>query len=483
MNNESAMPESSQTAPRRRPDLVTGSITRSLLRFALPMLGANLLQSVNGSINAIWVGRFLGNSALAATANANLVMFLMFSGVFGLSTAAAMLIGQHAGRRDIRQVRRIVGTASGLFVAGGVVVAALGWWLAPYILSALVTPADVFPLAMEYLRIEFLLMPSIFVFILLMMALRATGDSLTPLWFMGLSAALDAALNPLLIAGPGWFPKMGIGGAATASLIANYVSCSSLLAYVYAKDLPIRLRGSEWRYLVPDRAILRTVVSTGVPMALQSLVMTLSGLAVMGLVNRHGSTVAAAYAATSQLWTYIQMPAFALAAAVSAMAAQNIGAGRWDRIGAIHRSGLIIALLTMSLLAAAMLMLDHFVLGLFLDARGEGLRIAERIDRIGIWSLVLFGVTAIPGAIVRANGAALVPLIVLAVSFYPIRLGFALGLEPHLGEDAIWWSLNISAMAALALTFGYYRWGRWRRLKLLPDAAAAAAQTAALPGA
>ena len=105
-------------------------------------------------------------------------------------------------------------------------------------------------------------------------------------------------------------------------------------------DLPLRLRGARAALsLVPDRAILKTIVVKGLPMGLQMIVISLSALALVGLVNREGVDTTAAFGVAMQLWTYVQMPAMALGAAVSAMAAQNIGAGKWDRVGQITRVG------------------------------------------------------------------------------------------------------------------------------------------------
>src|SRR5947209_20213588 len=99
-----------------RGDLTQGPIAKTLLAFALPTLASSILQSLNGTINAIWVGRFLGESALAATSNANMVMFLLMSFVFGFGMAATILIGQSFGRRDVEQARRVVGATAGRFL-------------------------------------------------------------------------------------------------------------------------------------------------------------------------------------------------------------------------------------------------------------------------------------------------------------------------------------------------------------------------------
>src|SRR3954452_1152557 len=228
--------------PRGRGDLTQGSIGPTLLAFALPTLASSILQSLNGTINAIWVGRFLGEGALAATSNANMVMFLLTAFVFGFGMASTILIGQAWGRRDVDDARRVFGTATGGFAVVTVLIAIAGYFLAPSILHLLGTPGDAAPLALAYLRVIFLAIPALLLLTLMMMALRGAGDSLTPLWFMIIAVVLDSALNPVFILGLGPAPRLGIAGSATATLIANYTALIGLLGYLYLKDLPLRLR-------------------------------------------------------------------------------------------------------------------------------------------------------------------------------------------------------------------------------------------------
>ncbi|HET9145149.1 MAG TPA: MATE family efflux transporter, partial [Sphingomicrobium sp.] len=331
-------------ATQRKPargDLTQGPIAKTLLAFALPTLASSILQSLNGTINAIWVGRFLGEGALAATSNANMVMFLLTAFVFGFGMAATILVGQAWGRKDVDQARRVFGTAGGSFLLVTIVIAIAGYYLSPAILHLLGTPGPAEPLALAYLRVIFLAMPALLLLTLAMMALRGAGDSLTPLLFMIVAVVLDSGLNPVFILGLGPAPKLGIAGSATATLIANYTAMVGLIGYIYLKDLPLRLRGSELRYLWCDVAILKTIIVKGFPMGLQMVIISLSALALIGLVNKEGVDTTAAFGVALQLWTYVQMPAMALGAAVSAMAAQNIGAGLWDRVGRITKIGIV----------------------------------------------------------------------------------------------------------------------------------------------
>lgn len=449
-------------------DLTSGPIGRTLFLFALPTLGSSVLQSVNGSINAIWIGQLLGERALAATTNAGLVMFLLVSAVFGFGMAATILIGQAMGRRDIDAVRRVFGSALGLFSILSLLVVVAGWLLAPAILTALRTPADAYPLALAYLRVIFVAMPTGFLSVLVTMGLRGTGDSMTPLKFMALGSAIDVALNPLFIRGWGPVPAFGISGSAIATFIANTVSFVALLAFVYRRDLVLRLRGAELRYLIPDPALLRPIVTKGVPMGLQMLVVTASALAMIGLVNGYGTGAAAAYGAANQLWTYIQMPAMAVGAAVSAMVAQNIGADRWDRVARITRSGVLINLGMTLTLILVVTVLDRAVLGLFLGSDSGLIDLAAHINVIGSASFLLFGVSMVLSATVRANGAVVGPLVILAIALFPIRLGLAWTMRPAWGADAIWWSFPAGSAASMLMTIAYYRAGGWRKGRLIP---------------
>src|SRR5436190_21586700 len=147
--------------PRGRGDLTQGAIGTTLLAFALPTLASSILQSLNGTVNAIWVGRFLGEGALAATSNANMVMFLLTSFVFGFGMASTILIGRAWGRKDVDGARRIFGTAGGSFLLITILIAIAGYFLSPAILHLLGTPGPAEPLALAYLRVIFLAMPAL----------------------------------------------------------------------------------------------------------------------------------------------------------------------------------------------------------------------------------------------------------------------------------------------------------------------------------
>ncbi|MFC3057514.1 MATE family efflux transporter [Paenirhodobacter populi] len=452
---------------KARPSLTTGPIGPALLLFALPTLGSSVLQSANGSIDAVWVGRLIGENALAATTNGNLVLFLLTAFVFGFGMASTILIGQSVGRGDMVAAREVVGTAIGTFVPLTAVIAVLGWIYAPDLLAALGTPAETVPLAIDFLRVIFAAMPAVLMLTLLMMALRGSGDAVTPLIFMAIAVVLDTVLNPMFILGLGPLPAMGIGGSALATALANYVSLIGMLIYIYAKDLPLRLRGAEMRLLIPTPSVLKLMLSKGLPIGIQMVVVSSSMLTMLTLVNREGVDTAAAFGATQQLWTYVQMPAMALGAAVSAMAAQNIGAGRWDRVRRITQLGIGYNIVLTGGLVVALFFADRWVMELFLAPGSPAIEIGRHIGQVSTWGFICFGVTMVLFGTIRANGQVIWPLIILFVSMYPVRLGFAFGLRDWLGTDALWLSFPAAMVSTLIMATALYLQGGWRKAPVM----------------
>ncbi|MFN3458793.1 MAG: MATE family efflux transporter [Novosphingobium sp.] len=456
--------------PGRGRDLTSGPILKTLVLFSAPTLASNILQSLNGSINSIWVGRMLGEGALAATANANVVMFLVFAAAFGFGMAATVKIGQAFGARDVLAARRTFGSAVGFCVLLSLVVGTLGWVFAPELLTAMAAPGETYDFALTYLRVIFVAMPASMITVMLGMGLRGGGDAATPLKFMILSSVLDVILNPLLIGGFGPVPAMGIAGAALATAIAAFVSMAGIVGYVYAKDLPLRLKGAELKWLWPRRDELGYILTKGLPMGAQMLVISAAGIIVIGLVNREGLLVSAAYGAALQLWTYLQMPAMAISAAVSAMAAQAIGAGLDQRLGRISRSGVMLNLAMTGTLCALILLFDRPALELFLGSASPAVDEARHIQFLASWSYVLFGITMVLFGTMRAGGVVWTPLIILSIAMYPVRLGFYYAFYPQLGADALWLAFPVSSAVAVALAVYAYRQPQWReRARAVPD--------------
>jgi putative MATE family efflux protein len=460
-------------------DLTRGPITRTLLLFSLPLLGGNALQSLNGTVNQIWVSHTLGETAITALGNANVVMMLMMGAIFGVGMAANILVAQAVGGRELSRVKRVMGTATTFFVGLSVSIAVIGGLLAPTILDLMGTPLEARTDAIIYLRIIFMALPFMNFFMFLQMAQRGAGDSVTPFWFLALAIAIDIVLNPLLIMGAGPFPRLGIAGSATATLIGQSTSLLALILWLYRRKSILMLRGADLHLFRPRTDIMTSLLSRGLPMGLQMIVMSGAQVVMIGFVNRYGALTSAAYSISMLITGYLQMPTMAIGGSVSSMAAQNIGAGRWERVDQVARSGVLSGLVVTGLLALLLYAFNDQVLSILLPASSPAIPLAHHINTRILWGFVMFSVTFALSGVVRSTGAVWWPMAILVVSMVGVRIPFAALLSPRFGADAVWWSFPLGTATSALLTTAYYLHGGWRRARMLRDQAVAPAEVEA----
>jgi len=462
-------PKPTETA---RPSLTEGPIAKTLFVFSLPILLGNVLQTLNGSINSIWVGRLLGETALAATSNANFLMFFLISAIFGISMASVILLGQNLGAGRIQEAKKVVGTSASFFFILSVITGALGILFSPLILELLNTPEEAMDMAVIYTRIMFAGTPFMFGFNLIMAVMRGAGDSKTPFYFLLLSTVIDIGINPLLILGYGPFPEMGIAGSATAALVAQCVSLVLLMIWLYAKQYFLRITWKELHLLRMEWRIIKLTIQKGIPMGLNMVVVSLANLLLIHIVNGFGTEATAAFGIANQISSYVQMPALAIGGAVTSMAAQNIGAGRWDRVNRIAGVGIGFNVLLTGALVLVLLAFNRETVSLFVT-EGGAIEIGMHINNVTLWSFIIFGIFNVQAGVVRSAGAVMAPLVFAFISLMVIRTPLAAWLGHAFGLDAVWWCFPASfTMAALLNTF-YYKYGGWRKARLLEKAGSA----------
>jgi len=281
-----------------------------------------------------------------------------------------------------------------------------------------------------------------------------------------LSTFLDIILNPLLIFGLGPVPALGISGSALAAVIAQFVSLVGLITYLYRNKYFLRITRQDLPYVRFDREILASLVKKGIPMGLQMLIVSTSAIAVINLVNSYGSVATAAFGAAMQLSSYVQMPAMAIGGAVSTMAAQNVGAGKWDRVHKTTLVGIMINFIMTGVLVGIIYLFNREALSLFLQDPAA-IEIGMRINHITLWAFILFGITFVVSGVVRSTGAVMVPLLTTFLALWCIRIPIAYWLSANYGLDAVWWSFPIGFIIGILLSVWYYVWGNWREAKML----------------
>jgi putative MATE family efflux protein len=437
---------------------------RTYIVFLLPMMLSNILQALFGTINSIYLGQMIGVDALAAVAGFFPVMFFFIAFIIGLGAGASVLIGQAWGAREPERVKEVAGTTLTLALLGGAVIAVFGGIFTRDLLIALATPANVLDAATDYARIMMIAIPATFAFILLTSMMRGVGDTVTPLFALAFSTAIGLIVTPALIQGWLGLPRLGVASAAYASAVASVVTLCWLAIYMRWKKHALAPDRAFLRGMVPDFALLRKVLRIGLPTAVQLVVMSLAELVLLGIVNSFGSDATAAYGALNQVLAYVQFPAISIAITASIFAAQAIGAGHVDRLGAIVKTGLLLNLIMTGALVALGYLLSRLIIGLFIIDENV-LELAQHALHIVLWSTVPFGMAGVFSATMRASGTVLVPTLLSIVSILVVEVPAAILLSRVLGLSGVWTAYPITFCAMLLLQMAFY-WFVWRKKKI-----------------
>jgi putative MATE family efflux protein len=428
---------------------------RAYLAFLLPMMLSNILQAMFGTVNGIYLGQMIGVDALAAVSIFFPVMFFFISFIIGLGAGSSVLIGQAWGARATGKVKAIAATTLTLALLGGCVIAVGGGLFARDLMIALATPANVLDTATAYARIMMIMMPATFTFVLATSMMRGVGDTVTPLWALAFSTLIGLAVTPALIRG--WFglPQLGVASAAIASAISSISTLLWLGFYMRRTNHPLAPDAVFFRAMRFDPELLGKVLRIGLPTAIQLVVMSLAEIVLLGIVNRFGSDATAAYGAVNQVLSYVQFPAISVAITASIFAAQAIGAGHVDRIGAIVRTGMWLNLLLTGGLVLLGYLLSRIIIGLFITSN-EVRDLAQTLLFIVLWSTVPFGMSGVFSATMRASGTVFVPTLLSILAIVAVEVPVAVVLSHRIGLEGVWIAYPAAFCTMMVLQMAFY---------------------------
>ncbi len=433
---------------------------RRFLAFLGPLVLTNVLQALSGTLNNIYLGQMLGTQAMAAAVSFFPLLMFFVAFVIGLGTGTSIVIGQAWGGKDLEKVKRSAGTSLVGGAALGAVVGLLGIVTIPGLLRWLGTPADILDDATTYARVMLFAMPVMFVYILAASVLRGIGDTVTPLRALLVSCAVSMVLTPALIRGWLGLPPLGVASAAWASLAAWLAGLAWLGWHLARRGHVVCLQALRGHFRI-DPAVLRVVARLGVPTALFFVTSSVADIALLSLVNRHGSQATAAWGAVNQVMAYVQFPAMSIALAASVFAAQAIGAGALPEVAHATRVGLWLNLLVTGALAMTAALLAPLVVGLFIR-EPEVVALAASVLRITVWGSIVFGMASVFSGVMRASGTILIPTTIslTCLLFVLIPLGWV--FDGLLGVRGIWLAYPVAYSFGLLLQAAYY-FGVWKR--------------------
>lgn len=424
-------------------DLTNGSIAGSMLRFALPLMLGNLLQQCYNIADTLIVGQVLGAEALAAVGSSYALIVFITSIFIGLCMGCSAVLSIQYGAKDIRQMKQSI--FSSLLIVGGttLLLNILSLTFLSPIIKILQTPPELEAMTYRYLFLIFLGMIPMAVYNFYAFLLRSVGNSSSPLYFLLISVALNIVLDVLFMVGL----KMGVEGAALATVISQIVSATGIYLYTWKQFPELRLSRDDRQI---DFFSIRKIASFSYLTCMQQSVMNLGILMVQGLVNSFGTTVMAAFAAAVKIDSFAYMPVQDFGNAFSTFIAQNFGARRHDRI----RQGICCAWLTTTLFAGIVSILVFFfaaeLMSIFIPASeqeiisiGVAYLQIEGSFYIGIGYLFLFY------GYFRAVSRPSVSLILTIISLGTrVILAYSLAAIPSLSYNGIWWSVPIGWILA-----------------------------------
>lgn len=441
-------------------DFTQGSIPRHLVTFAWPMLLGNLLQATYNTVDSIWVGRYIGSDALGAVSVSFPIIFALVALIMGITMATTTLVAQYRGAGDEASVRRTIANSLKLLFVLGLGVSVLGFCFRVRLLRLINTPEDIIAHASSYLGIFLAGLVGMFLYNTGGAILRGLGDSRTPLKFLAIATGINIVLDPLLIFGIGPLPRMGVAGAALATILAQGFSSVLVLRHLRQVTGLLRFEGPLLRI---DPLITRLTFRIGLPAGVQQFLASLGMLTLTSIINRFGTSVVAAFGAAARLDQFATMPSMSVGMATSALCGQNLGAGKEERVREVVRSSVLLAAAVTGTAALAALAFPGVLFGIF-TTDAAVLAEGARYLRIVAWSYIPFALLFVFSGVLRGAGDTVPAMLITVASLWGVRIPLAQYLSslPALGTTGIWLANAVTPVTGLAASYLYYRTGRWK---------------------
>lgn len=440
-------------------DLTTGSVPKNLFKFALPVFLANVLSSGYAIVNTIWVGHLLGGTAVAAVAVSFPVVLFMVAIANGATTASSVLIAHCFGGKKNDEIQQIINTSWSFGIILIIVTTVAGVLGTDFILKLMKTNDGVIAVATPFLKLTIAQFAFLYLAFLLSSTLRAVGNSKIPLLFTALGTVLNTILDPFLITGTGPFPRLGLNGAAVASLISSGITISFSIFYLW-KDFsksPLAPKKIEFNSI-----IIRQIAGIGFPTFIQQTIISLSVGCVTVFVNKFGPDATAAFGITGRVESLVIMPAIAMLVSVSTLTAQAIGANKVNIVPTIYKWGLLINTPVIAAICLISIFLPSFVMHLFVVDKSI-VTIGSHYLRIVGWGYLLLIFIFVTNGVLIGSKKALMTMFFSIISLGIFRIPLAAFFSgTKLGISGIWIAIAISFFVNALLGIAFYMSGRWR---------------------
>ena len=395
-----------RTPIKRTQSLTTGSISGSILRFALPLFLGQLLQQFYNMADAWVIGNFASNNAFAAVSSGGNLTFLIIGFFSGIGIGGGVVISRYFGAKDKANTQKAIHTDFFFGIAASLIATAAGLLIVPKLLVWMKTPADVLPYSLQYFRVYFGGVTTIVLYNICMSILQAQGDSLRPLLYLGISSVTNVVLDLLFVAVFHW----DVTGAAVATVIAQGLSVALCLIRMLREPeehLRLNLRLVRW-----DGEMMARIIRQGLPTGIQNAVISLGNVVIQSNVNSFGAYAMSGLGAYSKVEGFAFLPVTAMSMTLPTFVSQNLGAGNVERAKKGSLFGVLSAMIGAEIIGVVMYIFIPQLLKLFIsdpEAISYGI-IHARIDTLFYCMLALAHCSA---GILRGCGKSTVPMVVM----------------------------------------------------------------------
>lgn len=442
-----------------RERILNGPVLKTMLLLAWPVMVGNALQALYNLIDAFWLGK-LSVEALSAPSISWPILFFFMSFGTGFQAAGSTLVAQHVGARDREGAERAGTQVISFLALASVLLAIVGFFLGPVVLRLIRTPAEVFPLALLYLRIECVGLPIMFAAFAFGGLLLGLGDTRTMMYITAGSVVLNALLDPFLIFGWGPFPELGVAGAAVATVFSRGVAAGVGLWLFTSGRAGLRLRRAHVR---PRWATMRQIFKVGLPNALDQAGTSLGFVILMGLVAGFGTTVVAAYGVGNRLINLLNVAIWGATSALVAMIGQNLGADQTERAEEIAHRGIRATFLALIALGAVAFLIRVPLYRVFIS---DAAVIAEGAWFMAVFgfSVPFFGLFAASSAVFRGSGHTVPPMVFSLIRLWGLRivLSWILAYPAGLRTTGLWLGMALSNVLGGSALYLWMRRGTWK---------------------
>lgn len=440
-------------------DLTTGSISRGLWAFAVPLMLGNVLQQFYNLADTWVVGKYIGDNALAAVGSSYTLLTFLTSMVIGLSLGTGSFVSMAFGRKQNSAIRSGVFMSSVLIGAVTLVITALFYALLDPIISALLVPEEIVQDMRTYLSWVFIGFFATFLYNYVSNLLRSLGNSTVPLIFLGVSVVLNVELDLLFVIPFGW----GIAGAAAATVIAQYISGIGIVVYFLAACPEYRPKRSDMHWDIKN---FRSILSLSGLTCLQQSVMNLGILMVQAVVNSFGPVVMAAFAVAVKIDTIAYMPVQDLGNAFSVFVAQNHGAGQPKRIKSGIKQTLASTAVFCAVISLLVCLFAEPLMELFVDGSNmQTVAVGAEYLRTEGACYIGIGILFMMYGYYRAVNKPFMSVVLTVISLGTrVLLANVLSAVPEIGVFGIWISIPIGWFLADSAGAAYFAARERKRL-------------------